>query len=275
MSEPSERDDPGASWQRGIWDRYPEIYQREVDPRFAPVVEGVIQRAALGPGQAVLDLGTGTGEIALRAAPLIAPDGVVLGVDISSGMLAVAHQRASALGVTNVSFEEGRAEAIHAAEGRFDVLLASLSLMYAIDRAAAAREISRVLRPGGRFVAAVWSDPDQCDIVLFQQIAGRFAPPPPVAGVGPGALADPKPFLQQLADAGLEVRVETETLGFDFDDFASAWRVLAGVTTAQLPPSRQQDAQAAVRAVMWPHGDGPRHFRNVTQFIVGQQRARR
>jgi SAM-dependent methyltransferase len=149
----------------------------------------------------------------------------------------VAHQRASALGVTNVSFQEGRAEAIPAPEGRFDVLLASLSLMYAVDRAAAACEIGRVLRRGGRFVASVWSGPDQCDIVLFQQIAARFAPPPPVAGVGPGALADPKPFLQQLADAGLEVRVETETLGFDFDDFASAWRVLAGVTTAQLPSS--------------------------------------
>jgi hypothetical protein len=96
-----------------------------------------------------------------------------------------------------------------------------------------------------------------------------------VPGVGPGALAVPTPFLQQLADADMEAHVETETLGFDFDDFASAWRVLAGVTTARLPPERQQEAQAAVRAAMWPHGDRPRHFRNVAQFIVGQRRASR
>jgi SAM-dependent methyltransferase len=275
MSQPAERDREGASWQRGIWDRYPEIYQREVDPRFAPVVEHVIQRAALAPGQDVLDLGTGTGAVALRAAPLVAPDGVLLGVDISSEMLDVARRRATTLGATNVSFEEGRAEAIPAAEGRFHVVLASLSLMYAIDRAAAAREIARVLRPGGRFVAAVWAASEQCDAVLFQQTAGRFAPPPPVPGVGPGALADPTPFLRQLADAGLGVRVETETLGFDFDDFTSAWQVLSGVTTAQLPRERQQEAQAAVRAAMWPHGDGPRHFRNVTQLIVGERRASR
>jgi len=41
----------------------------------------------------------------------------------------------------------------------------------------------------------------------------------------------------------------------------------------QLPPERQQEAQAAVRATMWPQREGPRHFRNLTQFIVGQRRA--
>ena len=76
-----------------------------------------------------------------------------------------------------------------------------------------------------------------------------------------------------LAPSFLLPHVETEMLGFDFDDLLSAWTVLAGVTTAQLPPERQQEAQAAVRAIMWPQGDGPRHFRNLTQFIVGQRRA--
>jgi SAM-dependent methyltransferase len=142
-------------------------------------------------------------------------------VDISLEMLAVAHQRATARGLTNVRFREGRAEAIPAEDGHFHAVLASLSLMYAIDRAAA-REMARVLRPGGRFVAAVWAGPEPCDIVLFQQTAGRFAPPPPVPGVGPGALADPTPFLQQLADAGIESHVETETFGFDVDNLLSA-----------------------------------------------------
>jgi SAM-dependent methyltransferase len=261
----------GVAWQRRIWDRYPEIYQREVDKRFAPVVQQVIRRAALAPGQQVLDLGTGTGSVALEAASLVAPSGEVLAVDLSPAMLAVAQQRAGARGVMNVRCREGRAEVIPAANGAFDVVLASLSLMYAVDRATAAREIARVLRPGGRLVAAVWAGPDQCDIVRFQQTAGRFAPTPPVPGVGPGALADPSPFLGQLAEAGLAAQVETETLGFDFDSFAQAWEVMAHVTTSQLAPAQQHEAQAAVLAAMWPHGDGPRHFRNVTQFIMGQR----
>ena len=122
--------------------------------------------------------------------------------------------------------------------GRYlDAVLASLSLMYVIDRAAAAREIARVLRPGGRFVAAVWGGPEEADIVLFQQTAGSFAPAPPVPGVGPGALADPAGFLAELERAGIKVSVESETTGFVFDDLLSAWDVLAGVTTARYLPN--------------------------------------
>jgi hypothetical protein len=52
-----------------------------------------------------------------------------------------------------------------------------------------------------------------------------------------------------------------------------AWDVMAHVTTSQLPPEQQHEAKTATFAAMWPQGDGPRHFRNVTQFIVGQRRA--
>src|SRR5262245_27436505 len=263
-----ERDRDALAWQTGVWDRMSDTYWRELDARFAPVVERLIARAALAPGERVLDLGTGTGAAAERAAGLVGPAGEVLAVDISPAMLAQA-RRLAARAIGNVVLREGRAEALPAADGAFDAVLASLSLMFVLDRPAAAREIARVLRPGGRLVAAVWAGPEQCDIVRFQQIAGRYAPRPPLAGVGPGALADPAPFLAQLAEAGIAARVEAEPLGFDFPDFASAWAVLAGVTAASLPPERQQEAKAAVRAAMYPRGDGPRRFRNETRFIVG------
>jgi len=199
-------DREGLAWQIGVWDRISQIYLREIDKRFEPVVEQLIARAALAPGQDVLDLGTGTGSVAIRAASLVGPSGQVSGVDLSPDMLALAQQRGAALGLTNCSFQDGRGEAIPATNRSFDVLLASLSLMYVVDRAAAAREIARVLRLGGRFVASVWAGPEHCDIVLFQQTAGRFAPTPPVPGVGPGALSDPTPFLAQLAEAATASR---------------------------------------------------------------------
>jgi SAM-dependent methyltransferase len=268
----SDQEREGLAWQTGVWNRISDIYLREIDRRFVPVVEALIARAVLAQGEHVLDLGTGTGAVAQRAAVLVSPRGHVTGVDISPEMLVLAQERMNALGLSDVSLLEGRAESIPADNSSFDVVLACLSLMYVVDRSSAAREIARVLRPGGRFVAAVWAGPEQCDIVLFQQTAGRSAGPPPVPGVGPGALADPSVFLQQLSAAGIEARVETETLGFEFPDFASAWGTLAGVTTAQLPPERELEAKNAVMAAMYPHGDGLRRFRNTTQFVVGRAR---
>ncbi len=271
MIDPNQ-DGEALAWQTGVWNRISDIYVREIDRRFVPVVEALVSRGILLGGEQVLDLGTGTGAVAQRAAAIVGPSGRVVGVDISPEMLALARRSATRVGLGTLTFLEGRAEAIPAEDAAFNAVLACLSMMYVIDREAAACEIARVLKPGGRFVAAVWAAPEQCDIVLFQQTAGRFAGPPPVPGVGPGALAEPSGFLRQLDAAGIQARVETATLGFDFPDFASAWDALAGVTTAQLPPERQQEAKDAVRLAMYPKGDGPRHFRNVTQFIVGRAR---
>jgi SAM-dependent methyltransferase len=257
-------------WQVGVWDRISQLYLHEIDSRFASVVAGAIRRADLKPGERVLDLGSGTAALAVEAARRVGTTGTVTGVDISPDMLSLAQKRVAASAHTNIELRQGRAEEIPAGDAAYDVVLASLSLMYVIDRATAAREVRRVLRPGGRFIAAVWAAPEQCDIVKFQQTAGKFAPPPPVPGVGPGALANPAPFLDQLARVGVDARVESEELGFDFDSFELAWDVLAGVTTAKLAPEQREEAKAAVQAAMWPQGHGPRHFRNVTQFIVGR-----
>jgi SAM-dependent methyltransferase len=258
------------AWQIGVWNGMSEIYVSEIDRRFAPVVDAVMRRAGLSPGERVLDLGTGTGAVAERVAKVVGHGGRVVAMDISPQMLALARARLVARGLAHVTLQESRAEAIPADDASFDVVLASLSLMYVIDREAAAREIARVLRPDGRLVAAVWAGPEECDIVRFQQMAGSFAGPPPVTGVGPGALADPHMFLQQLAAAGIGAHVEREVLGFEIDSFALAWDALARVTTADLAAELQANAKEAVRAAMYSHGDGPRYFRNVTQFIVGR-----
>ena len=264
-----DKGDEGLEWQIGVWDQISDLYLREIDRRFVPVVDGVIARAELKPGETVLDLGTGTGAVALQAARLAGPDSAVMGLDISRDMLRLAERRAAMASLNNIQFREGRAETLPAEDSSFNVVVASLSLMYAIDRAAAANEIVRVLEPGGRLVAAVWAAPEKCDIVRFQQTAGSFAPKPPVAHVGPGAMADPTLFVKQLAEAGLTAKVEAQELGFVFDTFEFAWEVLAGVTTAKLEPSRKEEAKEAVRQLMWQKPNEPRQFRNVTQFIVG------
>ncbi len=162
----ADKEQAALQWQVGVWDRMSPIYLREVDDRFTEIIDSVIRRAALQRGQQVLDLGTGTGSVAVGAASAVMPGGgTVTGMDISPEMLRLARQRAASMGLSNITFLEGRAEEIPTPSGRFDAVLASLSLMYVIDRGAAAREITRVLRPGGRVVAAVWGGPEHADIV--------------------------------------------------------------------------------------------------------------
>ncbi len=129
-----------------MWNRISEVYLREIDHRFAPVVAAIIARARLTAGESVLDLGTGTGAVAERAAAIVGARGQVVGVDISLDMLTLARKQMAARGPTSVTLREGRGESIPADDHTFDVVLSSLTLMYMIDRAATAREIARVLR---------------------------------------------------------------------------------------------------------------------------------
>jgi SAM-dependent methyltransferase len=226
-----------------------------------------LRLADLRSGETVLDLGTGTGAVAILAATQVGMSGRIKALDISPEMLARARERVRNLAITNIELAEGRAEALPSDDRSFDAVVASLSLMYVIDRGAAAREIARVLRPGGRLAAAVWAGPAEADIVKFQQTAGSFAPRPPVEGVGPGALADPSEFLSQLRDQGLDAKCDKVITTFEFANFEDAWETLAGVTAATLEPKIREQAKAAVRALMWPDAGAPQTFHNATQLI--------
>ena len=264
-----ERRRAADDWQSGLWDRMSDVYQREIDRRFAPVIEHVVARAGLRPGERALDLGTGTGAAAMRAAALVGPAGRVVGVDISPEMLALARRRVEDAGLDIVVFREGGAEAIPAENDVFDVVIASLSLMFVIDRAAAAREIARVLRPGGRLAVSAWAGPDRCDLIRFQQMAGSFAPPRRWPASVP-ALADAASFLAQLADAGSgpgsRPRRSASILTISSPPGMSS-------RTSPRPTSRRNaagKAKEAVRAAMFP-GGGPCHFRNDALFIIGER----
>ena len=228
----------GLAWQTGVWDQMSDVYAREIDQRFAPVVAAVLARANLVPGERALDLGTGTGAVAEPAARAVGPRGEVVGIDISAAMLALARQRAEALGLANFAMRRAAAKRCRR---RTTPLMwcwpPSVSCMSSI----APRQCGRSRGCCGQAAAGRGGvgRAGACDIVRFQQIAGSFAPPPPVPGVGPGALADPSPLLGQLEAAGIDARVETEILGFDFPSFNAAWEALAGVTTAQLEPEQR------------------------------------
>ncbi|GAP13346.1 methylase [Longilinea arvoryzae] len=106
--------------------------------------------AALKPGEVVLDIGSGGGLDSFLAAQRVAPDGRVIGVDMTPAMLERARAAAQRAGIANVEFREGQAEALPVGGGMVDVVISNCVINLVEDKGQAFREAFRVLKTGGR-----------------------------------------------------------------------------------------------------------------------------
>ncbi len=122
--------------------------------------EHLVRLANLKSSDWVLDVGTGTGIVALLAARRIGSAGKVIGVDLSDGMLFAAKSKAVQDGLENrIQFCRLDAEALALRDASFDVVLSLFALLHFPNPLVALMEMFRVLRPGGRLVLAVGSSP--------------------------------------------------------------------------------------------------------------------
>ena len=131
-------------WSAGTYER--------LAARFAPVAEELIGRLAVQPGERVLDLATGTGEVARRVARLGA---AVSAIDIAGPMLEKARASAAEDGL-QIAFELGDVEYLPYDDARFDVLVSNFGVVFAPDHANVASELGRVTCPGGRLGFTAW-----------------------------------------------------------------------------------------------------------------------
>jgi len=132
-----------------------ELYERYVVPYIlGPWAPGLVELAALQPGEHVLDLACGTGVVARLAATKVEPTGHVTGLDLNAAMLAVARSLPPPPG-TSITWVEGSAVAMDLPDASFDVILYQQGFQFFPDQPAALREMHRVLVPGGRVLLSV------------------------------------------------------------------------------------------------------------------------
>lgn len=130
-----------------------EIYERLLVPTiFAPWADELIQRARpIGPSDRILDLGCGTGIVARLLRDRLGGAARITGVDSSGDMLTLARSLAPEL-----EWHQADATKLPFADASFELVVSQQMLQFVTDRAAALREIRRVLVPGGRLIAATW-----------------------------------------------------------------------------------------------------------------------
>ena len=136
----------------------------------ADLIEALVERAEIGPGSTVVDVGTGTGFVAAGLAGRAAQ---VVGVDNSPAMLAVARKNLASLGADNVTLIEQDLNALPLPDDSADVAVANMVLHHALDPAAMLAEMARVVSPGGRVAVTdevehhfEWMRTEQADIWL-------------------------------------------------------------------------------------------------------------
>lgn len=136
----------------------PQAYERLLAPAvFEPWAQILVARAGVQAGARVLDVASGTGVVARRAAGAAGPDGHVLATDLSEAMLAHAAEVGAPPGSATIERVLAAADALPAPGGAFDVVFCQQGLQFFADRPAAVAEMRRVLRPGGVAGVAVWA----------------------------------------------------------------------------------------------------------------------
>jgi SAM-dependent methyltransferase len=188
--------------------RIEEMYQAEDVSELPEEVTGVslgcgdpVTLAALKPGQAVLDLGSGGGIDCFLAARRVGPTGKVIGVDMTPEMLEKARSNQKKIGASNVEFRLGEIEHLPVADDEVDVIISNCVINLSTDKPQVFREAFRVLKPGGKLaVSDIVTDgplPDEIKSDLSAWVGC-------VAGAW-----DVADYVQAMTDAGFDdVRVE-------------------------------------------------------------------
>ncbi|HEY3015291.1 MAG TPA: class I SAM-dependent methyltransferase [Nocardioides sp.] len=188
-----------ATWAAGD---FPEVARLTL----WPVGERLVRRVGIGRDEDVLDIACGTGNAALRAAKA---GGRTTGLDLTPELFAAGRTLAREAGVA-IDWVEGDAEELPFADESYDVVLSTFGVMFAPRHRIAAREIARVLRPGGRLGLCNWT-PGGITGQMFRAL-GSFAPPAPPFAEPPLLWGDEAHVRELFEGTGIVLEFATETV---------------------------------------------------------------
>jgi ubiquinone/menaquinone biosynthesis C-methylase UbiE len=227
------------------------------------VNDWIVERTDPQPGQTLLEVAAGTGDLGFQVAGRVGNTGRVISTDFAPEMVDVARRLGEDRGLANVQYSVLDAERMDLDDDRVDGVVCRWGYMLMADPAAALRETRRVLRDGGHLAFAVWAPPDRNPwaavpaMTLVQR--GHMAPAEPGA---PGifAMADPDRIRGLVTGAGFaEPDLEGIGFAFHYEDFDDLWDYLVRLAGPlarainALPDGEGQATRAAMMENMAPY----------------------
>jgi SAM-dependent methyltransferase len=203
-----------------VWSTGGAAYD-QISRGIADSIEHCVLRLDPKPGERILDLATGTGwtsrAVARRGAE-------VTGADIAADLIAAARERAKAEGLS-IDYRTGDAERLPFADGEFDAVVSTCGIMFASRPEAAAAEVARVVRKGGRVAITTWL-PDSNLFKMFM-VMKPYMPAPPNP-------APPSPFewgkaerVRELLGSAFDLRFERGTSFYREPSGEAAWNTFS------------------------------------------------
>jgi SAM-dependent methyltransferase len=218
-----------ALWSSGNWDA--------VARTMAPIHDRLVDALAPKPGERWLDVATGSGAVALRAARAGAE---VIGIDIAPALIDVAEKRAAEERLS-IRFDVGDAEDLPYEDASFEVVSSAHGVHFAPDHARAAAELARVCRPGGRLGITVWRSGGAGDEIA--EMVAKYQPP--ASDTGRGSFGEPEYATRMLGEAFElefipEVWMQTGTSGEEIWKLATSSVPQLKLLVQSLDPPRRE-----------------------------------
>jgi ubiquinone/menaquinone biosynthesis C-methylase UbiE len=234
--------------------------------------------AGIQAGSRVLDVAAGAGEQTIRAARRVGPTGRVLATDIAPNLLALAEDACRQAGLTNVDVRVMDGENLDLEEGSFNAVISRVGLIYFPDQQKALIGMRRVLTPGGRVAAIVYStaEHNQFFSIPVSIIRRRAQLSPPLPGQpGPFSLGSPGVLEEAYRKAGFRevqtrvvaaplcMRSAADCIRFERESFGALHQMLSGLNEAEREATWEEIEQELRQF------EGPEGFVGPCELVVG------
>ena len=244
-----------------VFDRASDTYDRTGVEFFGVVGRTLVERAAVRPGERVLELGCGRGAATLPAAERVGPTGHVRALDLAEGMVSRLRADVDQAGLSQVTCRVGDAEEPGVETGAWDVVLASLVLFFLPDHQRAMRSYRELLRPGGRLAHSWFAVEDTRWDPVFEELVAEL----PASSRSSRRPGQEGPFTSVdamnafLREVGYHPVTEVVPLTVRYPDDATWWATLwSHGRRATMERLRDEGVLDSTMARMSKHLDGVR-----------------